>query len=69
MFIDFNKFMERVRIGEYLNKFKVDILFKELLRKVLIFKGEILDKEIGNLFENGFIEKLNSLWFFLLVLV
>lgn len=69
MFIDFNKFMERVRIGEYLIKFKVDILFKELLRIILIFKREILDKEIGNLFENGFIEKLNSLWFFLLFLV
>lgn len=69
MFIDFNKFMERVRIGEYLIKFKDDILFKELLRKVMIFKREILDKEIGNLFENGLIEKLNSLWFFLLVLV
>lgn len=61
--------MERVRIGEYLIKFKDDILFKELLRKVMIFKREILDKEIGNLFEDGFIEKLNSLWFFLLVLV
>lgn len=69
MFIDFNKFMERVMIGEYLIKFKDDILFKELLRKVLIFKREIMDKEIGNFFENGFIEKLNSLWFFLLVLV
>lgn len=69
MFIDFNKFMVRVRIGEYLIKFRDDILFKELLRKVLIFKREILDKEIGNLFENGIIEKLNSLWFFLLVLV
>lgn len=69
MFIDFNKFMVRVRIGGYLIKFRDDILFKELLRKVLVFKREILDKEIGNLFENGFIEKLNSLWFFLLVLV
>lgn len=69
MFIDFNKFMVRVRIGGYLIKFRDDILFKELLRKVLIFKREILDKEIGNLFENGIIEKLNSLWFFLLVLV
>lgn len=61
--------MVRVRIGGYLIKFRDDILFKELLRKVLVFKREILDKEIGNLFENGFIEKLNSLWFFLLVLV
>lgn len=61
--------MVRVRIGGYLIKFRDDILFKELLRKVLVFKREILDKEIGNLFENGFIEKLNSLWFFLLFLV
>lgn len=35
--------MERVRIGEYIIKFKDDILFKELLKKILIFKREFMD--------------------------
>lgn len=60
--------MERMGIGENLIKFKDDILFKKLL-KFWYIKREILDKDIGNLFENGFLEKLSCLWFFLLVLV
>lgn len=61
--------MERARIGEHSNKLKVDTPFKEPPRKVPIFKGEILDKEIGNLLENGLIEKSNSPWSSPLVVV
>lgn len=54
--------MERARIGEHSIKLKVDTPFKEPSRTIPIFKREILDKEIGNLLENGLIEKLNSPW-------
>lgn len=59
-FTDPNKPMERARIGEHSIKLKDDTPFKEPQRKVPIFKREILDKEIGNLLENGLIEKSNS---------
>lgn len=61
--------MERARIGEHSIKLKDDTPFKEPPRKVPIFKREILDKEIGNLLENGLIEKSNSPWSSPLVLV
>lgn len=52
--------MVRARIGEHSIKLRDDTPFKEPPRKVPIFKREILDKEIGNLLENGLIEKSNS---------
>lgn len=68
-FTDPNKPMERARIGEHSIKLKDDTPFKEPPRKVTIFKREILDKEIGNLLEDGLIEKSNSPWSSPLVLV
>lgn len=59
-FTDPNKLMVRARIGEHSIKLRDDTPFKEPPRKVPIFKREILDKEIGNLLENGLIEKSNS---------
>lgn len=61
--------MERARIGEHTIKLKDDTPFKEPPRKISIFKRELMDQEIGNLLENGLIEKSNSPWFSPLVLV
>lgn len=46
VFVNLERKMEWVRIGEYCIKFMDEELFKEVLRRVLIFKREILDVEI-----------------------
>lgn len=49
--------MERARIGEHSIKLKVVTPFKKPPSTVPKFKRKIRDKEIGNLLENGLIEK------------
>lgn len=68
-FADPNKLVERATIGEHRIKLKEEIPFKEAVRRVPIFKREIMDKEIKKLEEQGLIEKSNSPWSAPIVLV
>lgn len=51
VFVDLNKLVECVMIGEYCIKLKEEIFFKEVVCWVFIFKREIMDKEIKKLEE------------------
>lgn len=60
--------MERARIGEHSIKLKDDTPFKKP-PKFRYIKREIPDKDIGNLLENGLLEKSSRPWSSPLVLV
>lgn len=68
-FADPSKPAERARVGEHVIKLKEEIPFKEAVRRVPIFKREVLDNEITKLEEQGLIEKSESPWSSPLVLV
>ncbi|XP_062616013.1 uncharacterized protein LOC134277706 [Saccostrea cucullata] len=68
-FADPNKPVERATIGEHRSKLKEEIPLKEPVRRVPIFKREIMDEEIKKLEEQGLIEKSNSPWSAPIVLV
>jgi hypothetical protein len=61
--------MERATIGEHRIKLKEEVPFKEPVRRVPIFKREIMDEELRKLEEQGMIERSNSPWSSPLVLV
>ena len=60
---------ERANIGEHRINLNDETPFKEPMRRVPIFKREILDAEIERLKEQGLIEESNSPWSSPLVLV
>ena len=68
-FADPSKPVERAKLGKHFIKLQDEMPFKEAVRRVPIFKREIMDEEIRKLAEQGLIEKSVSPWSSALVLV
>ena len=60
---------ERAKIGEHCINLKDEMPFKEAVRRVPLYKREILDNEIDKLKEQGLIEESKSPWSSPIVLV